>query len=121
MVLPEEVSEVEESVDDENRSLPKCSTTTNIVLVFIILYIITFVTSIVCLIICIVSKMNAIKEAKQEEADMYRGDKKSYLSPFNTASPQSLEMQERWLRHKAMIRDNRRGLDDDSKSTSSKK
>merc|ERR1712070_522106 len=92
---------------------------TIIMFTFLSLFLLSFITSITCLILCIISKIKAEKNIKKN---------KNGLSPYeisdpynNAPSAQSLEMQQRWLRHKAMIRDNRRDIDDRSESSKKSK
>jgi SLT domain-containing protein len=78
---------------------------------FLCLFLVLFFVSVICLVVLIWSRMSA-----KPESETYGTG-----NPYDAygASPHSLEMQHRWLRHKAMVKNNeqRRNADDSSDSS----
>lgn len=86
----------------------KCSTMTTIWVTFLCLFLVFLFVSVICLIVLIWSKMNAKDENSYGAGNPY---------DQYGASPHSLEMQHRWLRHKAMVKNNDRKYEEGSSSS----
>merc|ERR1711896_79707 len=81
---------------------------TTIWVTFLCLFLIFFFVAVICLIVLIWSKMNAKDENSYGAGNPY---------DQYGASPHSLEMQHRWLRHKAMVKNNDRKYEEGSSSS----
>lgn len=108
-----EIEKEEAKKEDKKKksgTTTKCSTMNIIWITFLCLFLVFFFVSVICLIVLIWSKMNA-----KDENSYGAG------SPYDQygASPHSLEMQHRWLRHKAMVKNNDRKFEEGSERGSS--